>query len=436
MNLAAATGTEIERALRAHSLPGLEDLAGREDFVFPHYSAYSVANVPATVAGLLGAELPAAAPPLPGELWSDLIPAARRVVLVVLDAVGYRTLCSMLDQGDPVLRRLVDAGRFLPLTTVFPSTTISALTTLWTGVTPLEHGLLGTRLLLSPEGVLASMLHLSPLVHSERDELLDWGLKPEEFVPVPGVGTQLSRQGIATTSHTYGYFLGSGLSRIFLRGVDQVTGFVAFSDAWINLRQDLARPGDERSFLSVYWGGFDAVGHRYGPEGEHARVELRYLFRTLWEDCLAPLPASARQGTVMLLVADHGQLPTPRKRAVWLPTHPALMETLLFQPAGEARAAYLYPRSGQADVLRDYVTEHLADRFVLLETERALAAGLFGPGEASPRFRSRLGDFLLLARDDARLVVEEGALDMAGHHGSLTPREMLVPLLIVPLGEV
>lgn len=434
MGLADDLGSKVERTLRAHRLPGLDDLPA--DFIHPHYDAYSVANVPATVAGLLGAELPGAAPPLPSDLWVDLASTTRRVVLVILDGIGYHTLRAMLEQGDPVLQRLVDAGRFLPLTSVFPSTTISALTTFWTGVTPLEHGLLGTRLFLSPEGVLSSMLHLSPLAHPERDVFLDWGWEPEEFVPVPGVGEQLSRLGIATTAHTYSHFLGGGLARIFLRGIDRITGHVAFSDAWINLRHTLTQSGSGRSFTSVYWASIDGVGHRYGPEGEHARIELCHLFRALWEDCLAPLPASVREGTVVLFASDHGQLTTPRERAVWLPTHPDLMDTLLFRPAGEARAAYLYPRTGQAGALRDYVAEHLADRFILLETERALAAGLFGPGEAPPRIRSRLGDFLLVARDDGRLVFEEKALGMAGHHGGMLPQEMLVPLLMVPLDEL
>jgi hypothetical protein len=427
-------GTAVECALRDHHLPGLDDLPAH--FIHPHYDAYSIANLPATVAGLLGVDFPAAAPALPAEHWADLAPNTRRVVLVILDGVGYHTLRAMVDRENPVLQRLVEAGRFLPLTSVFPSTTISALTTLWTGVTPLEHGLLGTRLLLSPEGILASMLHLSPLAYPEQDAFLDWGWEPEEFVPMPGVGEQLSRQGIATVSHTYADFLGGGLARIFLRGIDRIMGHVAFSDAWINLRRALVQPGYERSFISVYWASIDGVGHRYGPEGEHAQVELQHVFQALWEDCLAPLPASAREGTVVLFVSDHGQLPTPRERAIWLPSHPDLMDTLLFRPAGEARAAYLYPRPGQAEVLRDYVAEHLADRFVLLETERALAAGLFGPGEVRPHIRSRLGDFLLVARDDVRLVFEEKALDMAGHHGGMLPQEMLVPLLMVSLDEL
>ncbi len=136
-----------------------------------------------------------------------------------------------------------------------------------------------------------------------------------------------------------------------------------------------------------------------------------------------------------MLVADHGQTTTPPWRVVRLSDHPALRQTLLLPPAGEARAAYLYARSGQADALRAYVAEHLADRFVLLEMERALAAGLFGPDEFTPELRSRLGDFLLLARNDSRLVIGEEKIPMQGHHGSLTPEEMLVPLLMVRLDE-
>jgi hypothetical protein len=108
---------------------------------------------------------------------------------------------------------------------------------------------------------------------------------------------------------------------------------------------------------------------------------------------------------------------------------------LFFPPAGETRAAYLYARPGQAGNLQEYVSGHLADHFVLVETEQALAAGLFGTGEPSLEFRDRVGSFLLLARDGSRLVLdeEEKKFEMLGHHGSLLAEEMLVPLLMVRL---
>jgi hypothetical protein len=84
------------------------------------------------------------------------------------------------------------------------------------------------------------------------------------------------------------------------------------------------------------------------------------------------------------------------------------------------------------------VAEHLADRFALLGTEEALEAGLFGPVEAlTPTTRVRLGDVLLVARNGSRLAMRKEAKEeshqLRGHHGSLTPDEMLVPLLVARL---
>ncbi|HID90080.1 MAG TPA: hypothetical protein EYP52_10310 [Anaerolineae bacterium] len=432
---------DIEQRLRAHRLPGLEGLLPAGKFIYPYYEGYSIANLPATIAAILGVELEGAAPPIPSHLWSDLATGVRRVVLVLLDAVGYGTL-RRLGEADPTLRRLLRAGRFFPLTSVFPSTTVVALTTIWTGRAPLGHGFLGTRLLLPEQGVVADMLALAPVAHKQdRESLLEWGWEPERFVTVPGLGKRLSDQGIQTIVLTFYPYVNNGLSRIFHRDAGKRRGYVGLSDLWINLREAVARSQAERLFVNAYWGEVDALSHVYGPDTEHSRSALRYVMRGLEEDFLAPLPASAREGTLLLLAADHGQIPTPAERVVYLSDHPVLQETLLLPPTGEPRASFLYVQPGQVERLRSYIAEHFAGRFVLLETDRALAAGLFGPERPTPALRPRLGDFLLLAQDGSQLLLTKkwGAGKppvLLGHHGSLTPAEMLVPLLMVRLDGV
>jgi len=448
--------TQVEHTIRHHRLPGLEAHLP-EEFILPHYGGYSIANLPATIAGLLGVELVGGAPPIPAHVWADLATGVRSVVFVLLDAVGYLHLRRILRLAQAAeedcqahgmalktgnispLRRLAQAGQLVPLTSVFPSTTVAALTTLWTGRTPAGHGFVGTKLLLPEKGVLANMLGLSPVAHKQPGALLDWGWVPEEFITVPSLGQQLAAGGVQTVAHTHLPFIGGGLSRIFLRGMESVQGHVGFSDMWINLRHTLLqrheRPPSRRSplFVSAYWGKTDTTAHIYGPEGEPFRTALRHLARSLEEDFLAPLPAAAREGTLLIIAADHGQTTTPPERAVHLSEHPALQQMLLLPPAAEPRASYLYVRPGQTAALRAYVSEHLSDRFLLLETEQALAAGLFGSGETMPALRARLGDLLLLARNDSRLIVGEKKVPLHGHHGSLTPEEMLVPLLMVRL---
>jgi hypothetical protein len=427
--------TDTEHILRTHRLPGLEETLPGE-FVLPHYDGYSIANLPATIARLLGVELADAAPPLPGYLWVDMAADVRSVVTITLDAVGYLHLRRLMDAGDPALRSLSRVGQLVPLTSVFPSTTVAALTTLWTGRAPLAHGLIGTRLLLPEHGMLANMLQLGPAVHRQSGALLDWGWVPEEFVTVPGLGQQLASQGIETVAHTHLPFLGGGLARIFMRGMDEVRGHVDFSDMAINLRHALVQRSDRPLFASAYWGGLDDTAHVYGPDGERFRAALRHVLCSLEEDFLAHLPAAAREGTLLLIAADHGQISTPPEQVVQMSDHPALRRMLLLPPAGEPRASYLYVRPGQAEAVRAYVADHLPGRFIVLEVERALAAGLFGPEEPASEVRVRLGDLLLLATDDSRLLVKDEPVPFHGHHGGLTPEEMLVPLLMVRLDDL
>jgi len=423
----------LEETINQHYLPGLDEQIRGSGFVLPYYGGLSLANLGATMAGLLGMELEGAEPPVPRDLWADFAAEVRTVVVVLLDGVGYLHFRPLLEDETSPFGRLASRGRAIPLTSVFPSTTMTALTSLWTGRTPGDHGFLGSRLLLPQYGVLANMLKLAPAAGGRPGELLEWGLVPEQFVPVPHVAQILSAAGVRNVAHIYGPHIGSGLARILLRGVERREGHVGFSDMWSNVRDTVVQRTSQPLLVNVYWFGTDDVAHRYGPDGERFRAALRDLGRSMQEDFIDPLPRSAREGTVLIITSDHGQIATPGGCAVHLSDHPTLSEMLLLPPSGEARSSYLYVRPGQTERVADYVAEHLADQFLLLETEAAISAGLFGGSGVSPSVRGRLGDYVLLARRESSLVPIGEKAAYRGHHGSLTPEEMLVPLVMARL---
>ena len=425
--------SELEETITQQCLPGLDERFRGSGFVLPHYGGLSIASLGATMAGLLGMELEGAEPPLPRIMWGDLVGEVRTVVLVLLDGVGYLHLRPLLEDENTPFGLLASRGRFAPLTSVFPSTTMTALTSLWTGRTPGDHGFLGSRLLLPEYGVLANMLKLAPAAGGRPGELLEWGLVPEQFVPGPHVAQTLSAAGVRSVAHLYGPHIGGGLSRIFLRGVERMEGYVGFSDMWSNVRETVVRRTSQPLLVNVYWTGTDDVAHEYGPDGERFQAALRDLGRSMQEDFIERLAGSAREGTVLIITADHGQIATPEGSEVYLSDHPYLREMLLLPPSGETRASYLYVRPGQAEHAAHYVGEHLADQFLLLETDGAIAAGLFGGSGVSPSLRGRLGDFLLLARGNSSLVPAGGKAAYRGHHGSLTAEEMMVPLVMARL---
>lgn len=431
--------SEYERAIRDFRLLDLEAVLQDEDFVLPQYGGYSIANLAGTIVALFGKEGDEALaqdglePALPGNAWEHLAGGVRTVIVVVLDAVGYLGFKRLLEREDTGFGRLVENGTFVPLTSVFPSTTMAAMSSIWTGRTPADHGFLGRRLFLAEYGFLADMIRLMPVLHGKPGSLMDWGWVPEAFIPVPHLAQLLSDAGGRTVAHLYGPHAGGGLSRLFLRGVEQIEGFINYSDMWINVRDTVVQRTEDPLLVNVYWAGTDDLAHKYGPEDERLEAAVRQIAQSFERDFLAPMPRAAREGTVVIITADHGQVETPPDRAVHLSDHPDLKEMLLWPPSAEPRASYLHVRRGQAEAARTYVAEHLADRFLLVDMEQALAAGLFGPGEMPTESRNRLGDLLLLARNDSRLIPEGASAEDRGEHGSLRPEEMLVPLLMARL---
>lgn len=435
----AILADRIEGELRTHRLPGLNLPVVDGEVVFPAYDGLSIANLPVTIAALLGVpwQQLSMAPPVQVVLGQPWATGIRQVVLVVVDALGYgRLRALMATEPDLAWNRVADAGLFIPLTSVFPSTTTAAITSLWTGRTPQEHGMLGFVLYLREFGVVAEMIRLMPLPGGVPDQLFDLGLDPNTFVPVPSLAEHLAVHGVTTETFIHQEYRDSGLSRLSFRGVSTVHGFVTSSDMWVALRERLeARTGQPR-FITVYWGAVDGIAHSYGPSRHTLDAEVRNLAYSFQREFLDELSPAARRDTLLLVTADHGQVDTPPSAAIRLADHPGLVRQLVLPPTGDPRAVYLFARHGRANALRDYLARHLTEQFIAVDSELALKAGLFGTGTPHPATLDRIGDLLLLARRNHILYPRTDEIKVQGLHGALSPDEMLVPLITVRLDEM
>jgi hypothetical protein len=431
----AGSAAELEAQLMQHTLPGLESLLPAGEYVMPHYQGLGVANLPATVAALLGAELPGTCPPLRRDLWDDWGEGLERVILVVIDALGYRQLLAAMAADESlVFHALAEVGRLAPITSVFPSTTNTVLTTLWTGTSPAAHGVLAFELVLRELGVAASTLFFWPVHHRQRDELEEWGLEADQFCPAPGLAKRLSAQGIDVYSLISKAYARSFLSRVHRRGVRETIGYVSGADMWLQLERLCATParGNKR-FLSAYWDTMDGITHRWGPDDESWRLELRGLSHMLRHAFLDRLTPAQRAGTLLLITADHGGVQTPPKAAIRFEKHPGLRDTLTLPPVGESRVPFFYTRPSTLERAQAYLQEHLSGAFRLLTRELVLESGLLGPGDLAAETPFRLGDLVGVARGAHYLAREKAQTKMLGRHGGLSPQEMLVPLLGVRL---
>jgi hypothetical protein len=413
----------IEARIYSRVFPGLP--VGKA--VIPDYSGYCIAAVPGLIQSLFGRG--GAGGEFLEQVLVDVCPKrVDRVVFLILDGVGYVQLRELLARfPDLYLHRLIEQGRLLPLTSVFPPTTVSALTSFSTGRTPQEHKMVGYRLYLEEIDTVTNMVRMATLEDPKRDSAIKVGLDLKKLLDLPTVYEQLAALGVETHVLLNRGIAGSGLSQLLYRGAARIHPTVDFTDMLVAARRIL-RSAQGEVFLTLYWSGTDTIAHTYGPFTEEFAAELRSVDGALereWGNELG--------GTLLILSSDHGFVGMEKEDYYQL-SEGVSRRHLVRLPVGEPRASYLFVREGQMRAMAEFATERFGDGLVCLDAGEALAMGLFGRGEMSSEVERRIGDLLLVSTDRTGLFHPyPEALMLKGMHGGLTPHEMLVPLIVTRL---
>ena len=417
---------ELLPILKAHRLPEF-DLG--DGFLYPNYEGGSILNIPSTICRLLGVPDFGAAPLTP-EIISPLGNSYKRVLLILMDALALHRLQRWMADGDaPLWSQLEQNGLLASITSITPSTTSAALTSLWTGRSTAVHGIVGYEMWLKEYGIVANTILHSPMsFHNDSGSLERAGFSPDKFMPLPTLGPHLAAQGIKAFAFQHQAIMNSGLSRMFFKDVEE-HGFLSATDLWINLRQLLEAHPSERMYTWIYWPGVDTFSHRHGPDNEYPMAEFIGFSNAMERLFLKRLSPEARKDTLLILTADHGQITTRLDPYYELRNHPQLTRRLHIMPTGENRLAFFYIRPGQTEAVREYLERTWPNQFVLVDPTYAIQAGLFGPGEPHPALQDRVGDLIVLAKGDAYLWWADKDNHLVGRHGGLHPQEMLVPFL-------
>jgi hypothetical protein len=352
---------------------------------------------------------------VPGEANPLALPDTARCVVLLVDGMGWTGLQQHRDAA-PFLSALV--GR--ALTAGFPSTTVTSLTSLGTGLPPGEHGLTGYSSWVCEVGEVVNWLAWRPVGQGgDLRELLE----PEQAQPRPTAFERAAAAGVTVTTATTASFEGTGLTRAALRG-GRFAGSVSWGDT-VALAADAAERGN-RSLVYCYAAELDLTGHVRGAGSDAWLAELS-LVDDLARQLADRLPGDAR----LVVTADHGMVTVPDAGRVDYDAAPALREGVA-RLAGEPRVRYVHARRGAADDVLAAWREELGDRMWVGSRAQAVAAGLFGPG-VSPVAERRIGDVVAIARTPDVAVVRRGVestlSSLPGQHGALTDDELLVPLL-------
>jgi hypothetical protein len=327
---------------------------------------------------------------------------AERIVLLVIDGLGYEQLQRHAHIA-PNLMSLVGGS----ITTIAPSTTASALTSLVTGASPAEHGIVGYRMDMG-DSIMNSLRWWS----DTRD--LRKVHPPASVQPIPPfVGMTIPVVSRAELE-------GSAFTEAHLRG-SRPCGWRAASSI---VAQCASLISSGEKFVYAYYDGVDKIAHERGF-GAYYDAEIA---ATDW--LVGSLLNTLPSGATLAITADHGQVQV-NDNVVHLSDD---IKATLHHQSGEGRFRWLHAKRGQESELLQIATDSYSDIAWVASRDQVVEEAWLGPargGRIADQVKRRLGDVALVpftatTFDDP---LDSGPFSLVCRHGSLTADEMFVPFL-------
>ena len=402
-------------------------------FVPPDYDGGSLLNVAVTVLDLVGARDETDPPPL-RALDPDLRKGVRQVVVVLADGLGTAQLRALCAAGDtPFIASLLaraevrDGAQLIEATTIFPSTTAAAITTLNTARTPQEHGNIAYFIWLEEFAQVTQMLRWGPGVNRRGSYFDDQRIDPRDYVKVGSVHGRIRQRGGASWVIEPEIFRAEAMTRMHAQEA-AYAGYALPSSMSVRLRDLLERRpwGDTPAYVYAYWAGIDSVAHLSGPRSPEHATEAALFDRALER----ALGGRESGDTLVMLTADHGHAATDPDRLIDLIGDRELRDLLRNPIAGEPRLAFLH--TDKADRVKQHLERRYPNTFFVFDRDEAIEAGLFGRGDPEVA-RRRIGEVCAMLGDDraASIVKVDGQIFRhRGSHGGMSPEEMNIPVLV------
>lgn len=361
------------------------------------------------------------------------LPQAEISVVILADGLGDHQLAAYTGHARFLAGAWRSGERAQVLDSGAPTTTAASLTSLGTGLSSGQHGLVGYDVL-SPElGRVVNML-------GKWDPAVD----PHQWQPHPTILSSAASAGAAVLTCSRPKFRSSPLTQAALRGgefagADTIDQRFSAAAEWINAqrpktgRVQQGRPAPMLVYL--YVDELDKTGHKSGVGSPTWLRMLETLDAAAQRLCQR---LTTRFGSLaqVMLTADHGMINLSEDQRIDISSRIELLDQVA-HVAGEPRFLHVYTQAPEqtARVAANW-REAYGEQAWILTREQAVAQGWFGPVE--DRVLPRVGDVLVAAHGDIAFfhLSRTGAdtLNMVGQHGSLTEAERRVPLLQLSAG--
>lgn len=326
---------------------------------------------------------------------------------------NYKNVVLMLfdGMGDSILNKHSDVAGFLlknnkaVISSVFPTTTTAATTTVESGLSPIEHGWLGWALYF---GNIDKTVCLFPnTVFRGEGMAADYNVA-ERNLAYKSVFEQIEE---ATSNKVKTYEI-SEFADIKAKNVDEICELV----------ENITKENGEK-YIYTYLKQPDYDMHNLGTEHIKIKNHIQKINDRLMQMC------DNLQDTLVIITADHGHVDV---EWAFLPDYPDIWACLERIPSIEARALTFFVKDGKKEEFAYLFNKYFANDYELISKDDVIKNKLFGEGSPHPLAYSFVGDYLAVAKGKLALDVSpyrEGVFKSA--HAGTTAEEYNIPLIVI-----
>ena len=382
--------------------------------MFPDYSN-SIVNLMGSLSKAMKAK--PIYEPLAG-LDADYLAEKEIIIMLNIDAMGYQLVEQL---GKNTI--LGDNVKF-EMTSIFPTTTACATVAYQTGMAAWNHGLTGWFVHLKELGASSTILPFCSRYSWEGYEKS--GIEIEKVLDCGSIYDTFQREVFSITSKS---LVNTPVTK-YLTGSANTLPYKDLKGFTKNIIKAANKKTKQTKYIYGYWSKLDHIEHRDGPDGSKTAAHFAELCQAI-EYLHTKLH---KKNYILLISTDHGMLKVTPDKELDKSNFPELDKMLNLPFSGEPRVPYCYIKPEYREKFEEFVKTQMNDYCEIFSRQEVIDKGWYGKGIENPRFRDRIGDYILLMKDNYVLkdtVLGSNGIKFQGYHGGMTPDEMRIPLIII-----
>ena len=326
----------------------------------------------------------------------------KNVVVMLFDGMGVSAINEHLGEDDFLRKHFV-----CPISSVFPSTTVAATTSIESGYSPAESAWLGWDLYFEEIGENVAVFRNT--LQKNGESAADYNVA-QRYIPYKNIFKRIEEVNGKGTAYSVSPF-----SKYHSKSVHDICKTV----------KRLTRKR-KKKYIYTYWYQPDKAMHGYGVNSQQAHEQILLINSEVERLC------KRLKNSLVIITADHGHCDGVNE---YLEDYPKLSAMLKVPPSIEPRSLSFFVKDGMQEEFRDEFNRNFGEDFRLMSKDEVFSENLLGFGKPHPKTYDFIGDFFAVATGEKSLYIEREERDFIGVHAGLTEDEMIVPFIAVKCGK-